>query len=243
MISDRGWGMSRGGKRGCGLERQKETRRPGRFFLAAWVSFLLLCSGVLTAQSESLSVTGSLYLYNASGKAPIPLAGYEVYLYHSESKKWLGPSISDAYGRYAFQGLQEGRHLLRVYLAGRDWRQQVWQQEISAPGEIPPIVLGAVYRVVPNTEYAKIGDKRYNFSLWLDIPRELQGKVQKVTYFFNHPSFARKENDATDLSTGFRFTYTGWGCLNRVYITVWMESQNLEIEFSMCDALREAAGK
>lgn len=235
--------MGRGDRWSGGLGREEETRRPGRLVLAAWVSFLLLWSGMLAAQSESVSITGSLFLFNASGKAPIPLAGYEAYLYHSESKKWSGPSITDAYGRYAFQGLQEGRHLLRVYMAGRDWRQQVWQQEVSAPGEIRPIVLGAVSRVVPNAEYSKIGDKRYNFSIWLDLPRELQGKVQKVTYFFNHPSFTRKENDVADPSGGFRFSYTGWGCLNRVYITVWMEDQKIEIEFFMCDALKEAGGK
>ncbi len=219
------------------------SRRTGRLVLAAWVGFLALWCGMLTAQTESVSMTGSLYLYNASGNAPIPLAGYEVYLYHSESKKWIGPSISDAYGRYAFQGLQEGRYVMRVYMAGRDWRQQVWQQEVSAPGEIPPIVLGAVYRVVPNAEYAKIGDKRYHFSLWLDIPRELQEKVQKVTYFFNHPSFTRKENEVSDPSAGFRYTYTGWGCLQRVYITLWMEGKSIEIEFFMCDALKEDPGK
>jgi hypothetical protein len=155
----------------------------------------------------------------------------------------MGPSITDAYGRYAFYGIQEGRYLVRIYMSEINWRQQVWQQEVRGPGEVKAIVLSSLYRVNPHAEYAKTGKERYNFSLWVDIPEALRPSVKRVSYYFNHPSFSQKLYQVTDASTGYRFTYSGWGCLANVKITVHLENRDIEIEFYMCDAIREASKK
>lgn len=207
-----------------------------------WI-VLMLFAGLLPARAQKQGITGSLYLYNSSGGNPIPLSGYEVYLYDMQSQKWSGPSMTDAYGRYAFYGVQVGRHLIQIYQSETYWRQQVWQQEIQGPGEVKAIVLASVTRIVPHAEYAKIGKDRYNFSLWIDLPEELKPAVQKVSYYLNHPSFSQKVNEVSDPSTGYRFSYTGWGCLQSVYITVYLEDRNIEIEFYMCDGIREAPKK
>lgn len=200
--------------------------------------FAILFAGAICAQSQPKSITGSLYLYNAAGGNPIPLAGYEVYLYDIQAQKWMGPSITDAYGRYAFYGIQEGRRLIRIYMSDTNWRQRVWQQEVQGPGELKAIVLSSLYRIIPHAEYAKTGKDQYNFSLWVDIPAALKPSVKKVSYYLNHPSFRQKLNEVTDASTGYRFTYSSQGCLANVKITVYLENRNIEIEFYMCDAIR-----
>lgn len=205
--------------------------------------FAILFAGALSAQSQQKGITGSIFLYNEAGGNPIPLSGYEVYLYDRQSQKWMGPSITDAYGRYAFYGIQEGSYLLRIYMSETNWRQQVWQQEVQGPGEVKAIVLGSLYRIIPHVDYVKTGNERYNFSLWVDIPEVLKPSVKKVSYYFNHPSFSQKLYEITDPSEGYRFTYSGWGCLVNVKITVYLESRNIEIEFYMCDAIRSTSKK
>lgn len=205
--------------------------------------FAILFAGALSAQSQQQGITGSIYLYNEAGGNPIPLSGYEVYLYDRQSQKWMGPSITDAYGRYAFHGIQEGSYLLRIYMSGTNWRQQVWQQEVQGPGEVKAIVLGSLDRIIPHADYVKTGNERYNFSLWVDIPEALKSSVRKVSYYFNHPSFSQKLYEITDSSEGYRFTYSGWGCLVTVKITVYLENRNIEIEFYMCDAIRGVSKK
>lgn len=202
--------------------------------------FVILFTGVLSAQSQQKGITGSLYLYNEAGGNPIPLSGYEVYLYDRQSQKWIGPSLTDAYGRYAFYGIQEGRYLMKIYMSDTNWRQQVWQQEVRGPGEIKAIVLGSLYRIIPHAEYTKTGKDQYNFSLRVDIPEALKPSVKKVSYYFSHPSFSQKLYEVNNPSGGYRFTYSGWGCLVTVKITVFLENRNIEIEFYMCDAIRGA---
>jgi hypothetical protein len=106
----------------------------------------------LVALNQKLSLSGALYLYEpANPKAP-PLPGYRAYLYSSQSKRWIGPSITDNYGRYAFYDVTPGTYLLRIYPPGyrgkpnqsqsvQSVQPHVWQQEVRVPGKVKPIVL------------------------------------------------------------------------------------------------------
>ena len=154
------------------------------------IAFIILLFSSF-AQAEVISLKGSLYLYNPDGKTPLPLSGYMVSLYNIRSKKFLNQSVTDSYGRYAFYGVSEGEYLLRVYMTGSHWQQQVWQQKVQAPSVIQSIVLPPLVRVEPNATYEEIKDLKdtYNFKLWVDVPQDKKGDISKVVYYFNHSSF------------------------------------------------------
>ncbi len=104
--------------------------------------------------NQSLSLSGTLYRYEpANRKAPPPpLPGYRVYLYSRQANRWIGPSITDSYGRYAFYDISYGTYLLRIYPTGyrgeanqgqsdQSVQPHIWQQEVKVPGKVKPIVL------------------------------------------------------------------------------------------------------
>ena len=88
------------------------------------------------AEAQSPSLYGSLYRQAPRGSAPMPMRGLEVYLYSARTR-WVGPAMSDGYGRFAFFNVAPGRYLLRVYSEKR----VVWQGEVTVPGQVEPIVL------------------------------------------------------------------------------------------------------
>jgi hypothetical protein len=110
--------------------------------------------GALADISQTLSLAGALYRYDSSNSkaAPPALPGYWVYLYSRQSHRWIGPSITDSYGRYAFYDVVSGTYLLRIYPAGdrgepaqnqstQAVQPHIWQQEVKVPGRVRPIVL------------------------------------------------------------------------------------------------------
>lgn len=72
------------------------------------------------------------------------------------------------------------------------------------------------------TDWKTEGGKAvYRYSIF-PLPATLQGPLRtaiQVTYFLNHPSFARKLI-ATGPGNGFAGAYEGWGCLQEVYALV-----------------------
>jgi hypothetical protein len=110
------------------------TRRRRAAILGA-LAFLVVPA---LAQAQSPSLSGSVYRQAPSARAPSPVRGLEVYLY-SQRTRWIGPAMSDGYGRFAFFNVAPGRYLLRVYSDKR----VVWQGEVTVPGRVEPIVLPA----------------------------------------------------------------------------------------------------
>ena len=76
------------------------------------------------------------------------------------------------------------------------------------------------------------------FSVWLEMPAAVAGQVERVTYLFNHPSFRDKNRTSTEAASGFKVTYTGWGCLDSVVATIQRKSGEREkMVFNMCELL------
>lgn len=93
----------------------------------------------LTAQSPSpASVSGSVYRFG-SGTTSTSLVGALVYIRPANSADgaWVGPAVTDSYGRFVFQGVGTGKYLLRVYVS----RKRVWEQLVDAPSRVSTIVL------------------------------------------------------------------------------------------------------
>jgi hypothetical protein len=205
-----------------------------------WIAAcLLVCLPGAAAGAAETALTGGVYLYAAGRQQPIPLSGYEVRLYDREKKIWLNPSITDAYGRYAFFGIAAKKYVLSVGKAGPHWRQNVWEQDVKAPGAVKPIVLSAAADIIPRASYQeRSGEKNsYDFSLWLDVPEDQRQKIKSVTYVLNHPTFAQKEYASSKSEDGFRVGYRGWGCLNTVLIRIERQGAGSQITFRMCDEL------
>ena len=99
---------------------------------------ILLTSTLAFAQTVSLS--GTVYQYRPGSDRPAPSPNLRVFLYDPSSGKWIGPVLTDSYGRFAFYDLKGGKRLLKVYRSA-DTRSAAWQQEVTVPAQLQPIVL------------------------------------------------------------------------------------------------------
>jgi hypothetical protein len=199
--------------------------------------FLIWTSGSLCAAN----LDGSLFLYNPGGQSPTALNGYQVELVDSKTQSKTDSSVTDSYGRFSFQGIGEGDYSLVIYSAGRSWKQQVFQQSVRVPGSLKPIVLPAPPPpIIPCVDFKAAGKDLYLFRLWVEISGQTKKDAKKVEYYFNHPTFVRKNVVSENPANNFQIDYTGWGCLSSVGISVSWNSgaPPSRIDFNMCDALK-----
>ncbi len=99
-------------------------------------------------------------------------------------------------------------------------------------------------RVVENRDIKGERETYYDFSLWLDVPRERRAEILEVVYEFNHPTFRQKTQRSSNPEDGYRVQYTGWGCLNSIIITVNLRNgSSSSIDFDMCAELEWESGK
>ena len=82
------------------------------------------------------------------------------------------------------------------------------------------------------------GKTTYNFSIYINAPEESLNQIEKVHYFFDHPSFSNQHFDIFDKDTAFSVTWIGWGCLFKLPITVHLKDGTQQaIDFNMCKNL------
>jgi hypothetical protein len=99
---------------------------------------LVLSASPAIAQTVSLS--GTVYQYRAGADRPAPSPNLRVFLYDPSSSRWIGPVLTDSYGRFAFYDLRAGKRLLKVYRSA-DTKSAAWQQEVTVPAQLQSIVL------------------------------------------------------------------------------------------------------
>jgi hypothetical protein len=102
-------------------------------FMALLLSCALIAIVSAGAYAQAASISGVVY---HAGKHATAWPGLKVYV-HGVQGKWIGPSITDGYGRFAFVGLAQQHYLLRVY----EGKRLKWQQELNNLGTVPPIIL------------------------------------------------------------------------------------------------------
>ena len=105
-------------------------------FKKLFLIIAILSTFPLAAHAQNLSLSGCIYKYNHYGPYPIPIVGYQIFIF-SQMTQWIGPAISDGYGRYAFYNVPSGQYLMII----RNGSYQLWQQMVIVPGSLPPIVL------------------------------------------------------------------------------------------------------
>lgn len=152
-------------------------------------------------------VLGVLYRQNqASTSSPVPLSGYDVYLY-SKGTGWIGPSVTDSYGRFALYKIAPGDYLLRIYTSGCE----AWQQEIKAPSRVEPIVLPGDISADNTSRY--VGNQWWEWTVFIKASPEVLKQVKCVEYTL-HKTFREPIRTACRLghsATPFGHTTAGWG--------------------------------
>jgi energy-coupling factor transporter ATP-binding protein EcfA2 len=81
----------------------------------------------------------------------------------------------------------------------------------------------------------------YDFKIWLEGAPDALGRVRRVQYEFDHPTFRDKVQQSTDRSNRFTRGYAGWGCLSAVKVTVFAVDSKVPSEsvtFDMCAAVQ-----
>jgi hypothetical protein len=109
-----------------------------RILLSLAASAALLGAHV-NALAQAPSLAGSVYRNANTGNYANAVAGAYVYVHRADASgdTWTGPALTDRYGRFVFPSLDRGPYLLRVFVGSR----RVWQQTVTVPATLSPIVV------------------------------------------------------------------------------------------------------
>lgn len=107
------------------------------------------------AEADAPSVSGALYKLGMGAQHSQPVRGASVYVHAAgqpATAAWIGPNLTDQYGRFAIYNLAPGQYLLRIFSS----TIRLWQQTFVVP---PEAKLGSI--VIPDVRlvyFAKPGD-------------------------------------------------------------------------------------
>lgn len=143
------------------------------------------------------------------------------------------------------QQLEQKRDQMRAEIESLEKQWEVASRQIAEQGSFARTLTAGELRqapvsmtVEPRASSTPIDDRLFLFRIWLDVPDRLRPRIDKVSYFFNHPTFRRKVLDSRDPNTDFAVEYRGWGALDRVIITIEMaDATTRDIAFNMLAAL------
>ena len=79
---------------------------------------------------------------------------------------------------------------------------------------------------------------QFEYYLCLQIDDSIKGKIIKVDYYLNHPTFQQKLYTSTNPNDSFKVSYKGWGCLETIEIFIHSENKIDTLLFAMCDNLQ-----
>lgn len=78
----------------------------------------------------------------------------------------------------------------------------------------------------------------YNFAVYVKSPQSTLAGIRSVHYRFDHATFRQKDYVSENRAERFAVTYTGWGCLSKVEVTVRLvDGTEQEFDFNMCRSL------
>jgi hypothetical protein len=92
--------------------------------------------------------------------------------------------------------------------------------------------MGSKREVTPEEHAKGLGPRDYK--MWVEIAPEKKGKIARVTYFLNNPTFPQQL--MVGKGDDFRAGYYGSSCLTTIMITVTdIDGNNSQIDFNLCD--------
>lgn len=85
---------------------------------------------------------------------------------------------------------------------------------------------------------------QYQFAIYVNSSARTLESIRSVEYRFDHPSFDQQQLVTDDAGNRFKVGYLGWGCLNRVGVTVALKDGTThKFDFNMCRSLGPPWGK
>ncbi len=92
-------------------------------------------------QSVRPDITGSVYFAGSKGQEAKAIVGASVFVRPANlttDQAWIGPVLTDPYGRFTIDNIMAGTYLLRVYGASRT---RLWEQVVAVPVTLRPIIV------------------------------------------------------------------------------------------------------
>jgi hypothetical protein len=129
-----------------------------RAHVLAVVLAVVVLPGAAWAQSHDASVSGSFYRYIPGQPQSPALPGAKVFIrpLGLTSAQWIGPSVTDGYGRFSITAVPAGTYLLRMYIdTNLLWEQQI---TVSSAVTLPPTVVAVHDASVSVLYYRKKAD-------------------------------------------------------------------------------------
>ena len=202
-----------------------------------------------------ISGLGALLVFAALAFASVQLLGVRREVRELETRRDDLRTEADRFKaeaetlREETQQLEQKRAEMReeIESLGRQWK--VASRQIAEQGSFTRALSAAELRkaplslaVEPRASTTPIEDELFLFRAWLDVPEARRPEIEKVSYYFNHPTFPQKLLESRDLGSGFAVAYRGWGALDRVIITIELANGSTqEIAFDMLAALGGAS--
>jgi len=102
-----------------------------------------LCFCVTAAHADTPSVSGSLYKLRLGDKNSAAVVGASAYVHPvgDASSPWIGPNLTDRFGRFVFYNLPSGAYVIRIFSS----TIRLWQQTLNVN---PEAKLGSI--VIPD---------------------------------------------------------------------------------------------
>jgi hypothetical protein len=100
------------------------------------------------------ALSGSIYQNASRTNVSNAMVAVSVYLRLADpttQNPWLGPVLTDQFGRFVFDNIPPGRYLLRAYDVNS---YRLWEQVVGVPSQLQPIVI----RDILVTYYPKASD-------------------------------------------------------------------------------------
>ena len=101
----------------------------------------------------------------------------------------------------------------------------------------PPILTDSVRSTTePKGAFQWKGYNVEPYSVWLELPDSLAAMINRVEYWFNHPSFTNPKKSIAGSSI-FIAKWQGYGCINDAKVVAFMkDGSKIEAPFDLCAA-------
>jgi hypothetical protein len=161
--------------------------RPVSLLLAAC---MCAATGRPTLAGDAAPVlAGSLFKIASDETRSTPVSGAAVYVHPAASRNaddWIGPNLTDVYGRYSFSNIPSGQYLMRIYSGSI----HLWEQVVAVPSKLAPIVVRDV-RVV---YYPKAADGTTIDAILAKLPLPTDRATSRSTLATNTLWFGDRVN-------------------------------------------------
>lgn len=108
----------------------------------------------------------------------------------------------------------------------------------TQPKTLDADVLAAAVRSTtePKTLFQWKGFDVQPYSVWLELPDALSSSIDRVEYWFNHPTFANPKRSIKDSSIHIA-KWRGYGCINDAHLIAHLkDGRRIKAPFDLCAA-------